>query len=56
MDLARKSFFVMLALAVALCVGSVAQAQDSGFVVENVPNIFGIAERVNDFETLPVRI
>jgi outer membrane protein len=38
----RKSFFVMLPLAVALCFGSVAQAQDSGFVVENVPNIFGI--------------
>lgn len=39
---ARKIFFVMLALAVALCVGSVAQAQDSGFVVENVPNIIGV--------------
>jgi outer membrane protein len=38
----RKSVFVMLAFAVALCFGSVAQAQDSGFAVENAPNIFGV--------------
>jgi outer membrane protein len=43
MNHVRKIVIVMLVLAVALCVGSSVRAQDSGIVIENVPNIFGVA-------------
>ena len=38
-----KFFYVVLALLVTLCLGSVAQAQQSPFLIDNVPNVFGVA-------------
>ena len=43
MNHVRKTFFVVLALAVTMTLGSVAQGQQSPFVIDNVPNIVGIA-------------
>jgi len=39
----RKIVFVVVVLSVALTVGSVAQAQQSPFAIDNVPNVVGIA-------------
>ena len=38
-----KFFYVVLALLVTLCLGSLAQAQQSPFLIDNVPNVFGVA-------------
>jgi outer membrane protein len=39
----RKIVFVVAVLSVALTLGSVAQAQQSPFAIDNVPNIVGVA-------------
>ncbi len=38
-----KVFYVIVALAVTLTLGSAAQGQDSPFAIDNVPNIVGVA-------------
>lgn len=38
-----NTFFLVLALAVTLTLGTVAQAQQSPFVIDNVPNVVGVA-------------
>ena len=38
----RKIIFVVAVLAVTLSMGSLAQAQQSPFVIDNVPNIVGV--------------
>ena len=37
-----KSFLILLTVVFALCLSSAAQAQDSPFVINNVPNVVGI--------------
>jgi len=43
MNHVRKIFFVVLALTFTLTMGSLAQAQQSPFTIDNVPNIVGLA-------------